>query len=183
MIDPFEGSCRNCKHYYRVKKDLSMRNVMNSQGFCSLGQLCGDYGLYISSSSARDCQGFIKDDYNTETREKERELSTAQDDFRFALEDKRTKEYQLVKNRFIDKEEVKKFFDMKDKDQWVALHMNRHVVEAFTNFFYETHQDKFEWLWHRKFISQKDYHIFLNKLRTEFNDFTTQYKDYDHMYQ
>jgi len=44
------NACRGCAHFIRVNFD-SLYNVTNRQGFCILGQLEGDWGLYVSSGS------------------------------------------------------------------------------------------------------------------------------------
>jgi myo-inositol-1-phosphate synthase len=45
--------CRECVHFLRVRE--SYNNDFRLRGFCNLGELNGDYGLYVSSSVAQDC--------------------------------------------------------------------------------------------------------------------------------
>jgi hypothetical protein len=61
----------------RVNFD-SAYNVTNRQGFCILGQLEGDWGLYVSSSISTKCAGFIFSEDHAKIHEAERKLT---DDF------------------------------------------------------------------------------------------------------
>ncbi|MCK5344861.1 MAG: hypothetical protein KAR20_15730 [Candidatus Heimdallarchaeota archaeon] len=90
------NSCRICNHYIRVN-DKSANNVGNRRGFCILGQLDGDYGLYISSSVSRECMGFIYDEEVYKISKAEADIKEEERKYLHSLEDRRTNNHKLIK--------------------------------------------------------------------------------------
>jgi len=89
-------SCRSCKFFVRVRGNGDFKKIRR-QGFCLLGELCGDFELYIASSRSHECQSFISDNYNHETTKMEDALLNKWYDFEYKIGDERTKEYKQIK--------------------------------------------------------------------------------------
>lgn len=70
-------SCRNCQNFVRVQdsrnSDLPSTNVR--RGFCLLGNCEGDYSLYVSSSTASECKGFMFSQAKALITEEENKIS------------------------------------------------------------------------------------------------------------
>jgi hypothetical protein len=90
------NACRGCAHFMRVNFD-SVYNVTNRQGFCILGQLEGDWGLYVSSSISTRCAGFVFSEAHAKIHEAERKLTDDFHEFLHTLHDKRTANYKAIK--------------------------------------------------------------------------------------
>jgi len=90
------NACRGCAHFIRVNFD-SLYNVTNRQGFCILGQLEGDWGLYVSCSISVKCKGFVYSEENTRIHEAERQLSDDLYEFIHSLHDRRTANFKAIK--------------------------------------------------------------------------------------
>jgi len=89
FLERSKRSCRACGHYVRVWE--SWDKMPNNRGFCVLGNLDGDWGLYVSSNEGLTCKGYIGDPYNLETLRLETELNKEWIDIKHNLLDGRKK--------------------------------------------------------------------------------------------
>ena len=147
--------CRMCKHFIRVRESGDFSKIRR-RGFCSLGQLEGDFSLYIDSSIAEDCEAYVLDDYNYETTIKEWELLNDWVEFRSKLDDRRTREYKQLKKlmgTFAERLDIVESM----KYGWAGIHAHRKAVEMAYDFFVEKNRDRYEWLWNRRAIPKKEY--------------------------
>lgn len=119
------NKCRNCRHFKRVNFH-GIDNVMNRQGFCILGELEGDYSLYMSSSNSRECMAYIFDDAHFKITKAEKQLSEDVDKFTNSLNDGRTTnhgQYEPVMSAHMGY-----FENVVGKgagSSWMAAHMER----------------------------------------------------------
>lgn len=156
------NSCRICEHYQRVNFD-GIRNVMNRQGFCILGQLEGDYGLYVSNSISKECMGFILSELNLAIQEAEHKLDREESDYIYSLDDKRTANYKEIKpllNTFQDFVEIS---EMKSKGL-ASLLAHQHIRKIACEHFREINRERFIELYDMVFIKKSDYTKFLAKI-------------------
>jgi len=147
--------CRACRFFIRVRKDGDFSEIRR-RGFCLLGRLEGDFSLYISSSEAETCEAFLLDDYNYETTVKERELLKEWADFRFKLEDRRTKEYKQLKKLMGTFAERLKLAE-NIRYGLAGIRAHREAVAMAYDYFVEANSDRFEWLWKRRAVDKKEY--------------------------
>lgn len=108
------ASCRKCKHFIRVNFEGS-NNVSKRPGFCILGQLEGDFGLYVSSNIAKECMGYVFDQHTHAIAAAEKQLSTDLNQFIHDLEDGRTFTHKLAEPlRTAQKDYIKAFHGSPD---------------------------------------------------------------------
>ena len=162
--------CRRCKFFHRVYEN-NYKNIYNVRGFCSLGRLMGDFSLYTNVQFDEPCQAFVLDEYNNETWERERKIEKAYIKFRFDIVDGRTAIHKLIKKHGFNNKEFERFFKKDINDRWVALHVNRKLLDSMYELFVRLHKDDFDWLYNRKMLKKNDYISFLNELRTRFSNF------------
>jgi len=164
------GNCRCCKFYHRVFEQ-NYRNIQNIRGFCRLGELEGDYNLYVSTSASGQCHAFVKDDYNTETHNAELRLKDAHRQFEKDLIDGRKSLHKIIKESVPKSEALEKFLTDKKEARWISYHMEQDLRKSFFELFLKEHKEQFDWLFNRKYINKINYSSFLNKLRTQFDKF------------
>lgn len=87
------SSCRKCVNFIRV--NVKGQPVYNRQGFCLYGRLVGDWSLYISQSG--DCKGYVFSTEHNRITVAEKALQKMEDEFIWKCQDRRTKEYKLIK--------------------------------------------------------------------------------------
>lgn len=160
--------CRACHHFIRVNFD-NYRNVYNRQGFCILGELKGDYGLYISCSSSKECMGFIISDKNYQITKSEKELSTDCDEYLHSLNDKRTKNYQEILPLLQAHEDFfKRAKDMKSGMAWLMA--DKKIRSVGYEHFYEGNIKRYKEIYDMVKLKRSDYLKFLAKLSVEMHD-------------
>jgi len=164
------GNCRCCKFYHRVFEQ-NYRNIENIRGFCRLGEMEGDYALYVSTSFSGECPAFIKEEYNTETHNAELKLKDDLRQFESDLIDGRTSLYKVIKKTVPNSKDLEKFISDKKEARWISYHMNQELRKSFFELFLNMHKEQFDWLFNRKYINKRNYSSFLNKLRTQFDRF------------
>jgi len=150
-----ERSCRICKHFIRVKEEGDFKTIRR-RGFCVLGQLEGDFSLLLDASRSGSCPAFILDTYNCETTLKERELSKKWSDFRWKVQDKRTKEHKVVAKLAKELLDCFKLEEalMKGIDGLIA---HGKVMKIAYEYFIKANKKDLDWLRQRKAIDGTRY--------------------------
>ncbi|WP_157844396.1 hypothetical protein [Candidatus Methanomethylophilus sp. 1R26] len=94
------GDCRKCAHFFRVdlEDESRPRRVFEPQGFCELGQCCGEWSLYVSSSVGATCPCYCHGESQERCCELEDRLTCEAEKIADRAIDMRTKEYHAVKN-------------------------------------------------------------------------------------
>ena len=130
---------RSCKHFIRVNFD-SPRNVMHRQGFCILGQLEGNYGLYYSSSGCTTCMGYVFSKEHNEIAVAEQHLSENEKEFCHSIRDKRSKNYKLIEPLLKETQEYIK--NVKSEHAGLAYMLSMREVEVTAHkYFREMHSE------------------------------------------
>lgn len=160
--------CRACEHFVRVNFD-GYENVMNRQGFCLLGQLDGEYSLYVSTSRSGDCMGFILSEKNLTITEAEHQLNRDVNDYISRLGDKRTADYKEIEpllkahQKFIESTE--------NKYKGLAwMHAEMAIREVGCKHFRELNTERYKDIYHMVSLRKADYSKFLAKLSIEIHD-------------
>jgi len=150
-----ERSCRICKHFIRVKEEGDSKTIRR-RGFCVLGQLEGDFSLLLDSSRSRNCPAFVLDTYNYETTLKERELDKKWFDFKWKIQDKRTKVYKTVEKLA---KELSDCFKLEDamKKGMAGFIAHGKVLKIAYEYFIKANKKDFDWLRQRKAIDEIKY--------------------------
>ena len=158
------NNCRECGHFYRVTPKKGGLGYISCQGFCILGRLCGDFSLYMSTSTSSDCGGFFLSDYNKTTMSMEDVLSRKLDDFRRALMDRRTKEYKMLWEKCDDaiREYMKSTTPL---ERWCLN--ERSLRDAFVEVFKDVNREEIMNLIHRKRMYRDKYGEIIGKITTE----------------
>jgi hypothetical protein len=172
-VEPFDeilkkcdyNRCKVCTHFKRVNA-ATYDNVTNRRGFCILGGLDGDYSLYISTSSAKDCMGFIFDENHYKITLAERNLSEEMDTFSKSLDDKRTANYKLIEPLLKSTEEFMK--TTKHPIAWMAAINQVRIIG--NQYFRENHQEDFAKVYNMVTLKQADYNKFLAKISVEIHN-------------
>jgi len=158
------GKCRTCKLFIRVFEKY--RNIHNIRGFCSIGNLEGDFVLYVSTSRSKECHGYIYNKYNAITYKKERELKQLSCDFDDALNDGRTKLGKAIR-KSLNSKPFEEFFEKSWHERIMIRAMNQGIQKEIWELFFQMNKDKFEWLYNRKHVPLPHYYNFLNKFKME----------------
>jgi len=185
LIDTYEKqkkrSCRMCRHFSRVKEDGDFRKIRR-RGFCVLGQLEGNFGLYISSSSAEDCPAFMLDDYNYETTMMEFELAEKWNEFMHRIRDGRTREARELKKVIETMADYLKIENAVSKGI-AGIRAHRKAMALAYEYFVEKHEEEFRKLWERRAMNIKDYYNILAAISRVLEDVISKLKeeseDYD----
>lgn len=163
--------CRGCAHFIRVNFD-GYYNVTNRQGFCILGQLEGDWGLYVSSSISVTCAGFVFSEENARIHAAERQLSDDLHDFVHSLYDKRTANHKAVKP-LIDAH--KEFFESIEKQRkersdiaWLAA--DQKVREFANKHFEKVNAERYRDIYHMVSLKRAHYMRFLAQVSVKVHD-------------
>jgi hypothetical protein len=152
----------------RVNFD-SAYNVTNRQGFCILGQLEGDWGLYVSCSISTTCAGFVFSAENTKIHEAERQLSKDQFEFIHSLYDKRTANYKAIKPLIAAHKE---FAESISKGQSAGARMiaDTEVRKLGGKYFEELHKDRFWEVYRMVALKKTHYMRFLAGVSVQIHD-------------
>lgn len=147
--DPYEISCRSCRHFIRVNEGRWMSAL---RGFCERGLTGRDgveFDLYISSSGARECKGFELDKMKADLLEKERVLSKAFDKVR-------TKNMHIL------------FENFKHKPNYSRIHKLEEDVKA--DRFKADHMDEMRVINNAYELKLRDYQLLIAKTRDLFTN-------------
>lgn len=160
--------CRGCAHFMRVNFD-GYYNVTNRQGFCLLGQLEGDWGLYVSTSGSHNCAGFVFGEENAKIHEAERQLTNDLHEFLHTLHDKRTTNYKAIKPLI---EAHKKFFESVKKERggiaWMLTDVEIRV--AGVEYFETANEERFKEVYHMVSLKKVHYMRFLAGVSVQVHD-------------
>lgn len=162
------NGCRRCARFVRVNFD-SYKNVTNRQGFCLLGQLEGDWGLYIATSGSHNCAGFVFSDENAKIHEAERKLSDDFKEFMHSLQDKRTANYKTIKP-VIDAH--KEFFESTKKERggiaWMSAEAK--LRELGAEHFNRVNAERYKEVYRMVSIKRVHYMRFLAKVSVKIHN-------------
>lgn len=160
--------CRVCKHFIRVNFE-GYHNVPNRQGFCILGQLEGDFGLYVSSSISKECMGYVFDKHTCAIAEAEKQLSTDLNQFIHDLEDGRTSTHKLSEPlRIAQKNYIKAFHGSPDGTAgFMAMQILR---KEGVDHFRKLHEDRYMNIYRMVSLQKTDYNKFLAQLTHALHD-------------
>ena len=160
--------CRGCAHFIRVNFD-GYYNVTNRQGFCLLGQLEGDWGLYVSSSISVKCAGFVFSEENAKIHAAERQLTDDMHKFVHSLHDKRTANYKAIKP-LIDAH--KDFFERTKNDRgdiaWMSADLK--IRELGAEHFRKANAERFADVYHLVSLKRVHYMRFLAGVSVQIHD-------------
>ena len=160
--------CRGCAHFIRVNFD-SYYNVTNRQGFCLLGQLEGDWGLYVSTSGSITCTGFVFSEGNARIHEAERKLTDDLHEFLHTLHDKRTTNYKAIQPLIAAHKE---FFESVKKEQggiaWMLA--DREVRKVGVEYFRTANEERFKEVYHMVSLKRTHYMRFLAGVSVQIHD-------------
>lgn len=159
------NACRGCAHFMRVNSD-NLYNVMNRQGFCILGQLEGDWGLYVSSSVSTSCKGFIYSEENARIHDAERKLSDDLREFAHSLYDQRTANYKAVKPLLAAHKEFANSINKGASRMESDLAIRKFASEHFENM----HRERFWEVYHMVSLKKSHYLRFLAKVSVQVHD-------------
>lgn len=157
------NNCRDCGHFFRVMPKEHGLSYLGCAGFCILGMLEGNFSLYHSTSTSKECGAFFLSDYNTVTTNMEQTLSKKLEDFRTAMLDGRTKEFKLLYKTCDDA--VKEY--MKDShplNRWCML--NKDFADAFREVFISINRDELMALIYRKRMQRCKYFEIIGSITT-----------------
>ena len=159
------NACRVCAHFIRVNFD-GVYNVTNRQGFCILGQLEGDWGLYVSSSISSRCKGFVYSEKNAKIHEAERQLSDDMREFTHSLYDKHTANYKAVKHLLAAHKEFANSINKGTSRMESDIAIRKFASEHFKNM----HQERFWKVYHMVSLKKPHYTRFLAKVSVQVHD-------------
>lgn len=162
------NACRGCAHFMRVNFD-SVYNVMNRQGFCILGQLEGDWGLYVSCSISTRCAGFVYSEEHAKIHEAERKLTDDFHEFLHALHDKRTANYKAIKPLIAASKE---FSENISKGQGDGARMMADMVvrKLGSQYFQKMHNDRYWEVYRMVTLKKVHYMRFLACVSVQIHD-------------
>ena len=164
---PVTKHCRNCLHFLRVNFE-EVRNVMNRQGFCILGNLKGDYGLYVSFSCV-DCMGYIFSQEHDEIHRAEQALKENERVFCESIRDRRSKNYKLIEP--LIKETQEYINKVRTEHVGYASMLAMREVEITAHKFYrENNKDEYMRVYKMVSLRKPDYNKFLAKISVAIHD-------------
>ncbi|MDD3019812.1 MAG: hypothetical protein PHX61_02375 [Alphaproteobacteria bacterium] len=144
------------------------RNVYRRQGFCMLGQLEGDYGLYYSCSSA-ECMGYIVSAEHSKIALAEETLNEMEKKFVESTTDKRSKNYKLIEPLMQKTEEF--IQKTQEKSPGLAAMMAMRKTETTAHeWFRENNQQGFIDAYNMVSLRKSDYSKFLAKIAVAIHD-------------
>ena len=152
----------------RVNFD-SVYNVVNRQGFCILGQLEGDWGLYVSCSISTRCAGFVYSEEHAKIHEAERQLSDDLHEFTHSLYDKRTANYKAVKPLIAANKELYESIS-KGQSDGARMIADLDVRKLGGKYFEELHKDRFWEVYHMVALKKTHYMRFLAGVSVQIHD-------------
>ena len=162
------NACRVCTHFMRVNCD-SLYNVMNRQGFCILGQLEGDWGLYVSSSISTKCKGFIYSEENARIHDAERKLSDDLREFIHSLYDQRTANSKAIKPLIAANKEFAKTINERQNDISRMI-SDLEIRKVGGEYFQRIHKEQY-WKVYRMVSLKKSHYLrFLAKISVQIHD-------------
>jgi hypothetical protein len=166
IVPPY-NACRSCEHFIRVNFE-GPKNVMHRQGFCILGGLEGDYGLYYSRSAA-DCMGFVFSENHAKIASAEETLNENEKEFCRSIRDKRSKNYKLIEPLLAA---TAKYIDeVKTKHVGYASMLAMHDVEITAHKYYrENHQDEYMNVYNMVDFRKPVYLKFLAKISVQIHN-------------
>jgi hypothetical protein len=161
------NACRVCQHFIRVNFE-GARNVYHRQGFCILGQLEGNYGLY-HSCSATECMGYILSQEHANIALAEESLNEREKEFVRSTQDKRSKNYKLIEPLMAKTEEF--IQQAQQKNAGLASMMAMRKVETTAHeWFRENHGAEFISVYKMVTLRKSDYNKFLAKVALLIHD-------------
>jgi hypothetical protein len=159
--------CRVCLHFIRVNFE-GLRNVYHRQGFCVLGQLEGNYGLYYSCSGA-ECMGYIISAEHSKIALAEETLKETEKKFVESTTDKRSKNYKLIEPLMQKTEEFIQKTQGKSPGLAAMIAMRKTETTAH-EWFRENNQQGFIDAYNMVSLRKSDYAKFLAKIAVEIHD-------------
>lgn len=159
--------CRACHHFIRVNNE-TVQNVMHRQGFCVLGGLVGDYGLYYSRS-ASECMGFLLDNTHYDIAMAEQALSDGERDFSHSVNDKRSTNYKKIAPLV---EETRKYIASVKKENvgHGTIMAMREVEVTALKYYREVNQKKYFEVYNMVTLKKSDYLKFVAKISVQLHD-------------
>lgn len=157
--------CRVCKHFIRVNYD-GIENVSHRQGFCVLGGLEGNYGLYYSKT-AKDCCGYIFSKPHEIITTSETNLSKQMSEFEHRCEDKRTNDYKLIEPLF---EETRKYIQAMGHKGIAQIAAMNEVRITANRYYREKNQNDFLEVYRMVSLKKSDYLKFVARVALKIHD-------------
>jgi len=135
----------------------------------SLGQLEGDWGLYVSTSGSITCAGFIFSEANTKIHEAERQLSDDIKKFLRSLSDKRTANYKVIEPLI---EAHRDFFESVQHERggiaWLAAQQK--IRELGVEHFEKVNTERYREVYHTVSLKRTHYMRFLAGVSMQIHD-------------
>ena len=162
------NQCRICKHFIRLNFEETMR-VYHRQGFCMLGQLEGDFGVYVSCSVGANCMGFVYSEDHYKIQMAEQNIREEMEAFCKSCEDKRTSNYKLIEPLM---EAHKEFFkDAQKQPAGIAgLYASRKAHQIAREWFEKNHEEEYLRIRNMVNLRKSDYSKFLAKITVQIHD-------------
>jgi hypothetical protein len=152
----------------RVNFD-SVYNVVNRQGFCILGQLEGNWGLYVSCSISTRCAGFVFSAENTKIHEAERQLRDDLYEFTHSLHDKRTANYKAIKPLVAAHKEFAESINKGKGDvAWMTLDLQ--IRKLGSEYFERMHKERYWEVYRMVSLKKAHYMRFLAGVSVQIHD-------------
>lgn len=162
------NNCRVCEHYIRVNFE-GYKNVMNRLGFCLLGQLDGEYSLYLSTSVSKTCMAFILSEKNLAITEAEHQLDKEADTYLETLRDKRTKNYKDIEPLVNACQGFLESTEGAPKGlAWMQAEMKTRTIAC--EHFRKMNKERFKEIYDMVTLTKSDYSKFLAMLSIEIHD-------------
>ena len=168
-LEDIKKDCRNCQNFILFNKiNGGARKVLSRRGMCLYGEFEGDYGLYMSSTSARNCQGYIYNPQMNYIFELHQELRQDLSDLLYAITDKRTKEYRDIKPILDGIDEYRKV--KKSKGGFAFLSAWKIEEKVAAQYHFEKNRDKYRYLHNLVKYTEQTYNKFLAELTIQTHD-------------
>lgn len=162
------NGCRGCVHFLRVNFD-DASNVTNRQGFCTLGQLEGDWGLYVSCSISTRCVGFVFSAENNRIHEAERKLTDDLHKFLHTLHDKRSANYKAIKPLIAKHKEFSESISKRQSDS-ARIIDDINVSVLGVEYFERMHKERYWEVYRMVSLKKTHYTRFLATVSMQIHD-------------
>lgn len=167
-LERVNKSCKNCQNFILFNRKGGARKVLNRRGFCLYGEFSGNYSLYISSSAAKDCKGYLYNSQMNYIMELKDELMQDLSNLLYAIADKRTKEYRDIKPILDGIAEYQKLKRAKRGFHYLAAWKIEEKVAI--QYHFEKNKEKYVHLHELVKYTEHTYNKFLAELTVQIHD-------------
>lgn len=122
-----------------------------------MGRDKGDYSLYISSSDAKDCPGYLLNDFNKETWQMETALDDAWDELRYQVEDGRTRVRKIMERNIPDFSHILKKATANQRNIREFMENRKELTRTLWKWFRAEHKEEFNALRDRIQVNKRIY--------------------------